>query len=429
MERKSKTCASAGKDAAFFCYFWPVNRRLIVLTNSFPTSGTETFFINELPFLSAAFDEVHIVPVEKIADSAVMPLPPNARAHFADFSVAGRSKLSALSLLAMKQVRREIRFSAGRPEKISRKVRIATILLSWKRAGRIAAFLRTLDIGKNDVLYSYWADDSALALARLKKSYPEARMVTRCHGWDLYYDGMSDGYLPFRSFIAEELDNIYPISSAGKDYIAANWGAVGANVRVSRLGVKNLLKKLNPEAAGERKIVISVSSLVEVKRIPFLVEVLSQTDTPVEWIHFGDGPGRDELMALAEEKLPANVNFVFKGYTPNAALIDWQENNHVDVLINVSRTEGIPVSIMEAISRGIPVVATAVGGTPEIVGNENGLLIDVRSSAGTVAQQLGDFLESGLTAKRQGALTVWSEKFDAEVNYREFIAMLIGQHW
>ena len=49
--------------------------------------------------------------------------------------------------------------------------------------------------------------------------------------------------------------------------------------------------------------------------------------------------------------------------------------NDFDLFVNMSLSEGIPVSIMEAISFGIPIIATNVGGNAEIVNDETGVLI------------------------------------------------------
>ena len=48
-------------------------------------------------------------------------------------------------------------------------------------------------------------------------------------------------------------------------------------------------------------------------------------------------------------------------------MLDYYKNNIIDIFINLSASEGIPVSIMDAISFGIPCIATNVGGTGEIV--------------------------------------------------------------
>ena len=62
----------------------------------------------------------------------------------------------------------------------------------------------------------------------------------------------------------------------------------------------------------------------------------------------------------------------------------------VDLFLNVSEYEGVPVSVMEAQSFGIPVIATAVGGTPEIVNEENGFLLPENPSQDEIASAIYD---------------------------------------
>ena len=65
------------------------------------------------------------------------------------------------------------------------------------------------------------------------------------------------------------------------------------------------------------------------------------------------------------------------GNVNNNQVIDFYRTNPPHVFINVSSSEGVPVSIMEAISFGIPIIATDVGGNPEIcIENYNGFLLN-----------------------------------------------------
>ena len=95
----------------------------------------------------------------------------------------------------------------------------------------------------------------------------------------------------------------------------------------------------------------------------------------LEWIHFGDGELRKDLEELAKNKL-ANVNYNFTGNISNEKILNFYSENYVDLFLNVSSSEGIPVSIMESLSAGIPVIATNVGGNNEIINNKNGSIID-----------------------------------------------------
>ncbi len=90
--------------------------------------------------------------------------------------------------------------------------------------------------------------------------------------------------------------------------------------------------------------------------------------------------------------------------------------------MNVSESEGVPVSIMEAQSFGIPVIATNVGGTPEIVNEENGHLLTANPTANEIASSFYDvaFNKEKWKNKRKLSHKNWEENFNAEKNYRAF---------
>jgi glycosyltransferase involved in cell wall biosynthesis len=128
------------------------------------------------------------------------------------------------------------------------------------------------------------------------------------------------------------------------------------------------------------------------------------------------------LKAEAASKLN-NIDYSFMGQVSNKEVVSYYKNNHVDLFINVSESEGIPVSIMEVISFGIPVVATDVGGTSEIVEDGyNGLLITKDFSE----EELTEIFVDAITGKininsyREGARKVWIDKYSCEKNYNEF---------
>ena len=84
----------------------------------------------------------------------------------------------------------------------------------------------------------------------------------------------------------------------------------------------------------------------------------------------------DELKQSAERSLHS-TEFHLMGNTANSEVMRRYGKMNVDVFVNVSENEGLPISIMEATSFGMPVIATDVGGTSEIVKNgENGFLIE-----------------------------------------------------
>ena len=98
---------------------------------------------------------------------------------------------------------------------------------------------------------------------------------------------------------------------------------------------------------GNSSVVVSVSNLVALKRIPLIFEALQQTKGTIIWYHFGDGVLAEELKQLVKNAR-AGLTVHFKGHVKNEQLIDFYKTQSADLFINASSSEGLPVSIMEA---------------------------------------------------------------------------------
>jgi glycosyltransferase involved in cell wall biosynthesis len=113
----------------------------------------------------------------------------------------------------------------------------------------------------------------------------------------------------------------------------------------------------------------------------------------------------------------------------NPELLTWYAANSIDLFINLSETEGLPVSMMEAGSFAIPVIATNVGGVSEIIQHGlNGFLLKAGATARQVAQQIEVFYHLPAEEKtkvRQRAFEIWDLKFNAGTNYAGFINSLL----
>jgi colanic acid/amylovoran biosynthesis glycosyltransferase len=69
------------------------------------------------------------------------------------------------------------------------------------------------------------------------------------------------------------------------------------------------------------------------------------------------------------------VSASFLGRLPNRAVIDFLAQSPCDLIVNASASEGVPVSLMEAMSFGIPALAPSIGGIPELITDERGFLL------------------------------------------------------
>jgi glycosyltransferase involved in cell wall biosynthesis len=102
----------------------------------------------------------------------------------------------------------------------------------------------------------------------------------------------------------------------------------------------------------------------------------------------GDGPLREACAARAQE-LGVAARVVLSGPQPDAAPLI----SAFDVLVLSSRTEGTPMVVLEAATAGVPVVATAVGGVPDLLGSAGGWLTppgDAAALSGALAAALAE---------------------------------------
>lgn len=286
-------------------------------------------------------------------------------------------------------------------------------------------------LGDKDIsiIYSYWMSYHALVAIKLKKIFPKAKVITRCHGYDVYEYRSYKDYLPFRELILNEMDKIFPISCDGKEYILRKYGdIINQKTEVHRLGTSR--QKVYDYKKQKKFTIVSCSNIVEIKRIDKLINALSLIKgLNIKWVHFGDGVLSDKIQSKASRQL-TSIDFQFKGHLENHRILEWYENNQVDLFINCSESEGIPVSIMEALSFGIPVIATNVGGTSEVViDGYNGFLIDKDFLEIDLKQMIVDFLNSSedfILEKRTNARIFWENNYDAEKNYTEFYKRIEG---
>jgi len=284
---------------------------------------------------------------------------------------------------------------------------------------------------ENTLFYTYWCSPTTMGIALARHEYPKIKVVSRAHRADLYEEAHVPPYIPFRQKTLEKINKCYAISNHGKNYMVDRYEIPSDRVVVSRLGVDDPGFDTSCSKDGTFRIV-SCSRLVPVKRIRLLMEGIrkladQRPDLPIEWSHLGDGPLRIQLEREAKSLFSSSIKYRFYGILPQCGIIKYYEEHPVDVFISVSESEGIPVSIMEAQSCGIPVIATNVGGTPEIVNNENGILLKSNPSQVEIADAFENFVrcDKNVFAKRKCSKLNWYSIYNAQENYKRFCNALL----
>jgi colanic acid/amylovoran biosynthesis glycosyltransferase len=286
----------------------------------------------------------------------------------------------------------------------------------------IKEIIRKKPENSDTILYFYWAAGNAMLIPFFKKSGYK-KTIVRFHGFDLYED-RNNGYIPFRIPMLRNLDHAVFISQQGLNYAKNRHSKIDFDAHLFKLGCKKGGLSQSSEDGIFR--LVSCSNVVDIKRLDLLAEALKLLDFELHWTHLGDGPLFDQLQQNAET-LPGNIKTYFAGRLSPEEVFKYYESNPVDLFINVSSTEGIPVSIMEALSAGIPVLATDVGGTGEIIDQDCGKLLSKDIQPDELAKEIEAFAKlpaSRIKQLRRNAEIKYDNNCNFDILNGNFIAFL-----
>jgi glycosyltransferase involved in cell wall biosynthesis len=409
----------------------------VVLTETYPWSdaGEATFLDPELPRLADRF-EVVVVPTA--GRGARGTVDPRVTVRAPATAVPGwRRALAAVVPLTWPVVRGELRRGD-----LPRRVRpLLRLLRHGQRAELVRRAVEQV-LGDRDVpalVYSYWFGPAATAAVRVRDAHRDRvrAVLTRAHGYDLFHEVNEDSYIPLRRATIDALDAVLSVSRAGESYLRARYPSAAGRIGHAPLGTEDPGFVVVPTDGGHRHVV-SCATCVPVKRIPLVVDVVARAAADLEgaaslrWTHLGGGPELAAVAERAEQVLGGRVDYRLAGAVPGEAVLRTYRDEGADALVSVSRSEGRPVSMMEAQSVGVPIVATDVGGVGELVDAEVGALVDADADADEIGTALARLLAAprGERGRRHAAARArWESTSDAGVVHRQFadrLAALAG---
>ena len=404
-------------------------KHLVLLTDNYPNSNGEFFLDDEINIISSKFEKI-IVLCTSNKNNIQRAIPQNVQVieiHQIGLIERIFLRFQSLFFLALWNELVSLKRVYGlRPNFLIFKILIQDFV-------RSSIVMRALNQHKltdpsKHILYSYWHDYKALAIARIRKK-TGCPAIARCHRWDVYFYANTPPYLPYKKYLLNELSFTCSISEDGIKYIRQVHNCNGKDKLVlSRLGKINNRNPYPFISTSDMITICSCSTLTSVKRVELIIDFIKSLSVHVKikWFHFGDGILKEDLLKLAEESL-INIDYNFLGIVPNDDILNFYHVNFVDLFINFSESEGIPVSIMEAQSAGIPVLATNVGGTSEIVNDENGFLVEKDFNQEEVVSIIQHYLSSNKVVKQQkrnASYENWKQQYNAETNYNEFFKLL-----
>jgi L-malate glycosyltransferase len=245
--------------------------------------------------------------------------------------------------------------------------------------------IEVIEYEKLDLMHVHYAIPHAasayLAKQIVKKNNSEIKIITTLHGTDITLVGLEPSFLPLVKFSIEESDGVTTVSRFLKEKTLTNYN-IEKNIEVIYNFIDTALYKKTDNdslrkcvAPNGEKILMHTSNFRPVKRVADTIEILAKVRKEVDakLVLIGDGPDRSECERRARElDLQKDVCFLGKQ--------DGLENllSSADVFLMPSQSESFGLSALEAMSCGVPVVSTSVGGLPElIVHNEVGFIAEI----------------------------------------------------
>lgn len=409
---------------------------IVLYTNSYPFLHGETYLERELEvWAEQSHCRVIILPFECRGRARAVPDAIDV------FRYKRYDNLIADFYRCVKALFKPFIYSEFRALRARGKLNLKGIVRVFLSAIKLERSLVTLNKFKKhhrhhvDLVYCYWNFPYSFAAALAKRQGNCSRLVARVHGGDLYESRFAINYSPFKRQFVNDFDRLYFLAEGGRSYYQARYSADKVDARISPLGVS--LPTLNSsvsQAPEDTLRILTIANVIPLKRIDKMLDAVaelaaSRHDVKVEWLHAGEGPLREQFMRASAkyETSLTNLKVTWLGQVENSKIHEILAKQSLTCVVNTSESEGMPVSLMEAMSYGIPVVAPDVGSIKEIFDDRSGVLLSSSPSAEAIADAIVSIKERNWDGTMsEAARAQVAESFDATKNYRAFVGELVA---
>lgn len=227
----------------------------------------------------------------------------------------------------------------------------------------------------------------------------QGKLIVTFHGIDITKDLQEEGERIY-DCLFEAGDLFLPISNRWKQRLI-ELGCNEKDIVVHRMGIncRQFSFTLRELQANSPVRIVTIARLVEKKGVEYgirAVAKLVRAKLSIEYHVIGDGPLREDLRQLIQE-LDANDTIKLLGWKQQQEIVEILNNAHIMLAPSVTSQdgdqEGIPVSLMEAMARGLPIVSTQHSGIPELIENGVSGFLVPEQDVDALAEKLGYLVE------------------------------------
>jgi len=254
---------------------------------------------------------------------------------------------------------------------------------------KLISMVRHYDI---DIIHAHFLLPPGLIGVVVGKIMGKKTVVT-AHGSDLLIQADKPILRPLIKFVLNNTDYVLVVNNTLKD-MALELGVNPEKVHVTANAIDTV--KFNPQnkdfpfdiqLSQNKPIILFVGNLVFQKGVKYLLEAKKLMKCDAELVIVGDGPLRHELEKKADEEEIGDVLFVGARRDVDKIM------PCVDLFVLPSVSEGFPITILEALASGLPVVATNAGGVKEVMDESVGLMVEP-SKPDELARAMDKILEN-----------------------------------
>lgn len=400
-----------------------MRKTLYLFTTWFPYSNIETYLETEIEILSKKFNKIYIIPIN--IKGVARNLPPNCEV----LDLHSKVKFTPIVFHFFDII--SIYFI----EFLKTKYKLwylTNFLSAIKTIYNAKVYAKALSVvlsnrqDSTPVFYTYWFFHWSLVCSVAKYKGYISSYFSRTHLGDLYE---KNSKVNFTNFKLQHIKKLFVISNHGKEYFVQNYPMYLPKIEKHYLGTSlpsNL--RYHKEKLSDYTIV-SCSAVRPTKKVDKIFQVVNELNFPIKWIHFGSGPLFEDLKTLVLNKKKNHIEIELRGHVTNSELLKFYATHHVDLFINLSDEEGLPVSIMEAQSFGIPVLATDVFATSEAVVKGTGVLVKTDEDIYQISKKIEELRERVTSGEITPTKIIehWNLMFNAEKNYQKVTDILIHE--